>query len=70
RWIRPVGASLAAGGIMGLGVAFSPHLYWLILGPAVYGISLYLLGGIGPEDMAVFKSVLPFFKTPGRRSEG
>ena len=62
RWVRPVAASLAAGVLMGLGVAYSPHLYWLILGPAVYGISLYLLGGIDPEDMAVLKSALPFLK--------
>lgn len=57
-WQRPFLASVAAAGLMGLGLYYSPHLYWLILGPAVYGISLYLFGGIGPEERSVLKSLL------------
>ena len=57
-WARPLAGSLAAAGLMGLGVYLSPHLYWLALGPVVYVVGLVLFGGLDPEDWMRLKSIL------------
>jgi|GEM_PF-1505726 len=57
-WARPLTASLGACAVMGLGVYFSPHLYWLLLGPIVYSIGLYLFKALDRDDWASLKSIL------------
>jgi len=59
--LRSIFASLTAATLMGACIYFDPRLYWLALGPVVYGISLYLFGGIDEEDKASLKSI---FKIP------
>jgi O-antigen/teichoic acid export membrane protein len=61
-WVRPLAASLAACLVMGWGLYYSPHLYWLALGPVVYGIGIYLFRGLDEEDLASLKSAFRFRK--------
>jgi Na+-driven multidrug efflux pump len=58
--LRPVLTSLAAAGLMGAGIYFDPRLYWLVLGPVVYGLGLYLLQALEPEDWLSLRAVLKF----------
>ncbi len=53
---RPALASILASALMGAGIWFSPHLYWLILGPVVYGIGIFIFRGLNREDWASLKS--------------
>ena len=57
-WQKPLTASTLACGIMGLGLFYFPHLYWLLLGPIVYAIGLHFLGGLDGEDRANLRSIL------------
>jgi O-antigen/teichoic acid export membrane protein len=57
-WVRPIAASLAASLALGLGLYYSPSLYWLAFGPIVYGLCLYLFKGLEPEDWVSLKSIL------------
>jgi hypothetical protein len=43
---------------MGLGIFLDPRIYWLALGPLLYGAGLFLLGGLDQDDMASLKSIL------------
>jgi hypothetical protein len=56
----PIFASLTAAGLMGAGIYFDPRLYWLVLGPVVYGLGLYLLRALEPEDWQSLRAVLRF----------
>ena len=60
---RRLGGALLATALMGLGIYFDPRLYWLALGPLVYGTGLFLLGGLEAEDVASLRSVLGMKKT-------
>jgi O-antigen/teichoic acid export membrane protein len=55
---RGVAASFLASAVMGVGLYWDPRLYWLALGPLVYGSLLYLLGGIDRDDMVSLRSIL------------
>ncbi len=57
---RPVLASLAAAALMGAGIYVDPRLYWLLLGPVVYGLGLYLFRAMEPEDWRSLKVILKF----------
>jgi hypothetical protein len=57
---RPILASLAAAGFMGVGIYFDPRLYWLVLGPAVYGLALYFFRALEPEDWQSLRAILRF----------
>ena len=57
-WVRPLLASMVACFVMGLGPYYSPHLYWLVLGPIVYAIGLFVFRALEPEDWASLKSIL------------
>jgi O-antigen/teichoic acid export membrane protein len=61
-WFRPLAASLAAAGLMGVGIYFDPRLYWLGLGPVVYAAALFLFRGLEAEDLAGLKSVFRIAK--------
>ncbi len=57
-WGRPLTASLASCLIMGIGLYYAPHLYWLVLGPIVYAIGLVAFRALDSEDWASLKSIL------------
>jgi O-antigen/teichoic acid export membrane protein len=57
---KPIFTSLAAAGLMGVGIYFDPRLYWLVLGPAVYGLGLYFFRALEPEDWRSLKVILRF----------
>jgi O-antigen/teichoic acid export membrane protein len=57
-WIRPLAAALVSAGLMGTGLYYWPSLYWLLLGPPVYGAGLFVTGGLNRDDLADLKSVL------------
>ncbi|HUO58260.1 MAG TPA: flippase [bacterium] len=62
RWlplIRPLLACLGASALMGFGIWRDPRLYWLGLGPLVYGTGLWLFQGLEPED---WKSIYSVFR--------
>jgi O-antigen/teichoic acid export membrane protein len=50
RLARPALASVGASALMGVCVWTDPRLYWLVLGPLVYGLGLWALRGLDPED--------------------
>ncbi len=56
-WVWPLIASLLAVFLMGLGLHYSPHLYWLVLGPLVYGLGLYLFKALNEEDWAGLRGI-------------
>ncbi len=56
--VRALVGSLTAAALMGVGIYFSPELYWLILGPVVYGLGLYFFSALEPEDQKSALSVL------------
>jgi O-antigen/teichoic acid export membrane protein len=58
KLFHPFVAALAASILMGLGIHLDPRLYWLALGPVVYGIGIYLFRGLDPEDWASLRSAL------------
>lgn len=51
-------SALAASAVMGMGIHQDPRLYWLALGPAVYGVLLLLLGGVDRNDLNSLGSAL------------
>jgi len=57
-FLRGLVAAVLASAVMGLGIHADPRLYWLILGPLVYGGGLLLLGGLDREDRSSLASVL------------
>lgn len=58
QWGWPVTASILSALVMGAFIRLDPRLYWLVLGPVVYFLSLWLLRAVGPEDWASIRSVL------------
>ena len=62
-WARPLAASLLASGIMGMAVHWDARLYWLALGPLVYGAGLVLFKGLDGEDWRSLRSVLRISNT-------
>ncbi|HEY5038770.1 MAG TPA: hypothetical protein VIJ93_06850, partial [bacterium] len=56
--LKPLLACLAASTLMGALIFLDPRLYWLVLGPVVYGLGLYLFGGLGEEDWMSLRSIL------------
>lgn len=56
--LRPIFMVLAAAGLMGISIHFDPRLYWLVLGPVVYGLLLWLFQGLDKDDMSSVRSVL------------
>jgi len=59
NFIRPVVGCLLASGLMGTGIWLDPRLYWLVLGPAVYGVGLYLFSALEHEE---WNSLFAFLK--------
>jgi len=55
---RSLLAGVLASAVMGLGIHESPGLYWLVLGPLVYGLVLLGAGGLNRDDLTNLKSVL------------
>ncbi len=55
---RSLLAGVLASVIMGIGIHESPGLYWLALGPFVYGAIIWGAGGLNHDDLASLKSVL------------
>lgn len=55
---RPAWAALLSAALMGAGVWFSPRLYWLGLGPLVYGAGLFLFKGLEREDREALRLIL------------
>ncbi len=55
---KGMAACLLSSALMGLGIFLDPRIYWLALGPLLYGAGLFLLGGLDQEDMASLKSIL------------
>lgn len=58
RLFRPLAACLGASALMGFCIQLDPRLYWLALGPVVYGSTFWFLGGLDPEDLANIRSAL------------
>jgi O-antigen/teichoic acid export membrane protein len=54
---RPLLACLGASGVLALGLWRDPRLYWIFLGPVVYGLGLWLLGGATQGDLRSLRSV-------------
>jgi O-antigen/teichoic acid export membrane protein len=50
RYLWTLCAALIAAMIMGWGIERDPRLYWLALGPVVYGLAYWILGGLERED--------------------
>ncbi len=48
--IRPFLTCLASCVLMGLAIHQDPRLYWIVLGPLGYGVLMWLLRGLDPED--------------------
>ena len=57
-WFRPLASALVSAGLMGIGLHFWPGLYWLVLGPLVYGMVLWAAGGLNRDDLAGLRSIL------------
>jgi hypothetical protein len=68
RWgfqlLRPLGASALSSAVMGALVWWAPQLAWIPAAILLYGLFLWLLGGIKSEDWASVRSFL------GRRFAG
>jgi O-antigen/teichoic acid export membrane protein len=62
-WAWPLMASLAAAFLMGLGLYYSPHLYWLFLGPIIYVTGLYLFKGLDQDDWAGLRAIFKVKRT-------
>ncbi len=60
-FVQSVFVSLAAAGIMGLAINLDPRLYWLVLGPVIYGVGMYLFKGLDRQDMASLWSALKIY---------
>jgi O-antigen/teichoic acid export membrane protein len=56
-FLKGMTACLGASVLMGIGIFLDPRLYWLALGPLVYGMGLFLLGGLDPDDMRSLRSI-------------
>jgi O-antigen/teichoic acid export membrane protein len=57
RFLWSLLAALLASFLMGFGVHWDPRLYWLALGPVVYGLSFWLFGGVEKEDWRSFQKI-------------
>jgi hypothetical protein len=57
--IRPLLACIGASALMGVGIWRDPRLYWLALGPVVYGAGIWLFRGLDSED---WTSILSIFR--------
>jgi O-antigen/teichoic acid export membrane protein len=55
--LRPFLASAAASALMSWGINRDPRLYWLLLGPLVYGAGLWLFKGLEPEEWNSIRSI-------------
>jgi O-antigen/teichoic acid export membrane protein len=56
-FFRSVFAGFLACALMGIGIHWSPGLYWLGLGPVVFGSSLFLFGGFNHDDLENVRSI-------------
>ena len=56
--LRPTLAAMGASLAMGAGVCWDPRLYWLALGPVVYGLGLWLFRALDQDDWNSLKSIL------------
>ena len=65
-WVRPLAASVGACAIMGAALHWDPRLYWLALGPLVYGSGLVLFKGLQPEDWQNLGALLKGRSKPAR----
>lgn len=63
--MRPTLIALGAALVMGLGIHWDARLYWLALGPIIYGALLILFKALDEEDLASLKSV---FRSRGPRT--
>ena len=59
RFLWSLVAALLATLLMGLGIYWDPRLYWLILGPLVYGLGFWLFGGVEKEDWQALRKLMP-----------
>ncbi len=55
---RGMAACFLSSTLMGFGIFMDPRLYWLGLGPLVYGLALFLMGGLDSDDWASIRSIL------------
>jgi len=67
RLIWPVLGALSASALMGVGIWLHPTLYWLALGPIVYGAGLWLFRVLNDEDWGNIRSVLKIKNERGDR---
>jgi O-antigen/teichoic acid export membrane protein len=61
QWVslaRPFLACIAASAVMGAGIWWDPRLYWIVVGPVVYGAGIWLFRGLEPEDWKNIQSIL------------
>jgi O-antigen/teichoic acid export membrane protein len=56
--VRPVLASLAAAGLMGLGLWWRPVLGWIIVGPVVYALGLWLFRALDATEVRQLRQLL------------
>lgn len=56
RFIWPVLGALLASSLMGAGIWWQPKLFWLALGPLVYGAGLWLFRVLDDEDWEKIKA--------------
>jgi O-antigen/teichoic acid export membrane protein len=64
---RGIAAAIAAAAVMGVAIYFNPRLYWLALGPVVYGGCLWAFRALEPEDWDSLKAIVG--KRSGRVSK-
>ncbi len=61
KWMslmKPFLACLGASALMGAGIWLDPRLYWLVLGPFIYGFGIWLFRGLEPEEWSTIRSTL------------
>ena len=54
----PTLASLMASLAMGAGIWWDPRLYWLAVGPVIYGLGLWLLRALDADDLRSLRSIV------------
>jgi O-antigen/teichoic acid export membrane protein len=59
RFLWSLVAAFLAALLMGLGIHLDPRLYWLALGPVVYGLGFWIFGGVEKEDWQALRKLMP-----------